>query len=51
MSGGWTRDELLASVEPHTEMQRKVRAEEQFAKKRLYEELSVKFNRTDKAFE
>lgn len=51
MSDGWTRDELLASVEAYLDMQRKLRAGERFTKKQYYEDLALRFNRTSKAFE
>lgn len=51
MSDGWAREELLASVEAYIDMQQKLRAGERFTKKRYYEDLSSRFNRTDKAFE
>ena len=51
MSDGWTREELRASVEAYLDMQRKFRAGEKFIKKRYYEDLATRFNRTDKAFE
>ena len=51
MSDGWSREELLASVEAYLEMQRKHRAGEKFIKKRYYEDLASRFARTDKSFE
>ena len=51
MSDGWSREELLASVEAYLEMQRKHRAGERFVKKRYYEDLASRFDRTDKSFE
>ena len=51
MSDGWDRDELRASVEAYLDMQRKFRAGEKFIKKRYYEDLAARFNRTYKAFE
>lgn len=51
MSDGWSREEILASVEAYLEMQRKHRNGERFIKKRYYEDLASRFNRTDKAFE
>ena len=51
MSDGWSREELLASVEAYLEMQRKHRAGEKFIKKRYYEDLASRFGRTDKSFE
>lgn len=43
MSDGWSREELLASVEAYLEMQRKHRAGEKFIKKRYYEDLASRF--------
>jgi 5-methylcytosine-specific restriction protein A len=51
MSDGWAREELLAAVEAYLDMQRKLRAGESFTKRRYYEDLASRFNRTDKAFE
>ena len=51
MSDGWTREELLASVEAYMDMRRKVFGGERFIKKRYYEDLASRFDRTDKAFE
>lgn len=51
MSEGWTREELLASVEAYLDMQRKQRSGERFIKKRYYEDLASRFGRSDKSFE
>lgn len=51
MSDGWSREELLASVEAYLEMQRKHRAGEKFVKKNCYQDLALRFGRTDKSFE
>jgi 5-methylcytosine-specific restriction protein A len=48
---GWSKEELLASVEAYVEMQRKERGGQPFTKKRYYENLAATFGRTEKAFE
>jgi 5-methylcytosine-specific restriction protein A len=51
MRDGWSREELLASVEAYLEMQRMHRAGEKFIKKHYYEDLASRLGRTDKPFE
>ena len=48
---GWSREELEAAVEAYLEMQRKERGGESFVKKRYYEDLSSRYNRSEKSFE
>ena len=43
MSDGWSREELLASVEAYLEMQRKHRVGEKFIKKHYYADLASRF--------
>ncbi|WP_334156625.1 HNH endonuclease [Oryzomicrobium sp.] len=49
--GGWSRDELRASVEAYLDMQRLDRAGTPFIKKKYYDELASQFGRTAKSFE
>lgn len=51
MNEGWSREELLASVEAYLDMHRRHRAGERIVKKRYYEDLASRFGRTDKSFE
>lgn len=51
MSDSWSKEELRASVDAYVEMQHKERQGQSFTKKRYYENLAVKFGRTEKAFE
>lgn len=48
---GWSKEELEAAVEAYLEMQRKERDSEPFVKKRYYEDLSSRYNRSEKSFE
>ena len=47
----WTKSELRAAVVVYREMLHLDRRHEKFVKKRYYEELSSKFDRSEKAFE
>jgi len=51
MSDGWSREELLASVEAYLDMQLKERTGRSFVKKRYYEDLASRFKRSEKSFE
>lgn len=51
MSGGWSDEELKATVEFYVEMQRNERAGQFFIKKQFYRRLAQKFGRTEKAYE
>ena len=51
MSGGWSNEELKATVESYVEMQRNERAGQFFIKKQYYRRLAQKFGRTEKAYE
>lgn len=51
MSGGWTGEELKATVESYVEMQRNDRTGRLFTKKQYLRILAQKFGRTEKVFE
>jgi 5-methylcytosine-specific restriction enzyme A len=51
MSGGWSDEELKATVESYVEMQRYERAGHFFVKKQYYKKLMQKFGRAEKAYE
>jgi hypothetical protein len=49
--GGWSKDELRASVVAYLEIQRLDRVGARFTKKKYYDDLATRFGRTPKAFE
>lgn len=51
MSGGWSKEELEASVQAYREMWDLQQAGEKFVKKAIYRELSERFGRKAGAFE